>query len=200
MAKKVYIAGPFFNEAQDADIRRIEKLCEELGLDYYSPQIHSGSADIQPEDRKNLDAWRPVFMSNVNALVSCDLLICCLNWALPPNQTVCLANWEQDPRSQSESCHSLVGDPVLLDIPDSGTVWEMGFTYCANQFQLLAPPMPIWGCYLQRAPKQVNLMLQMGTDRIITSFELLETALALWAAGHEEPEVPLEPEIVGEVE
>ncbi|NDB93919.1 MAG: hypothetical protein EB165_04640 [Euryarchaeota archaeon] len=70
----IYIAGPFFNEAQVARIRLIEDLCEENRLPYFSPRLRAPVLNsLDEQDRKK--AIKGVFNSNVYGLNNSSVLL-----------------------------------------------------------------------------------------------------------------------------
>lgn len=69
--KRIYIAGPFFNETEVANVERVEKLLEARGYKYFSPMRHTVEAEqgtvewahgIFDLDRTNLDASDVIVM------------------------------------------------------------------------------------------------------------------------------------------
>lgn len=185
MIKKVYLAGPFFNRAQRAQQEKLEEICRAIGLDFYSPRKHSGSADLTEAQRKDPAAWKRVFESNVQALMDCQLLVASVNWALPPEELVAGLRlmgkeepWTQpDPSVFSRQGSAMPGGghglyrATPLDIPDAGTVWEMGFAYSCNTF--MNPRMPIVAFAPERPIEKFNLMLQFGCDIAVGDWDQL---------------------------
>ena len=117
---RVFIASPLFNPAQIAIIRDIETLLAENDFSFYSARLHSGSDKLTPEQKRDLRAWDPIFESNVQGLDDCDVMIAVLEYAFPDGQQLVL----QDRRGLDAGADSI---DTVLELPDAGTVWEMGY-------------------------------------------------------------------------
>ncbi len=105
---KVYLAGPFFNDAQKGMIARVADVIEQCGFDLFSPwrdvgQLVPGSG---PEDRAR------IFQADVDNLESCDLVVVVLDWATAENEPV-----------TGSTTHFV----------DPGTVFEMGVGYTSHK-------------------------------------------------------------------
>lgn len=149
---KVYIAGPFFNKTQNEHLDQIIEMLELVGLPYYSPRDHSGSKGLKPNPADR--GWNDVFKSNVDELQDCDVILANLHWALNPDTRLCLVQASEG------------GGISLVDIalPDSGTVWEMGWAY-AHQKPIVA--------FTPKANAKLNLMLAKTYDALVVGFENL---------------------------
>lgn len=105
---KVYLAGPFFNDAQKELIARVADTIEQCSYDLFSTwrdvgQLVPGSG---PEDRAR------VFQADVDNLESCDLVVVVLDWATPEGESI---------------------SGSITHFVDPGTVWEMGYGYCSHK-------------------------------------------------------------------
>ena len=172
---KIYIAGPFFNLAQIDVIDAIEYLCSLHGFPYYSPRKHSGSADIPQEHRKDPKVWSHVIESNKLQLDVCDLIIAVLDYKLPADTEMCQVQW--DLSSGHILSDAIVKYAYTVEIPDSGTVWEMGYAFALGK--------PILGYVSGEKPKALNLMLShtmrgvvSGTDRLAYFLESYNPVVA----------------------
>jgi hypothetical protein len=109
----------------------------------------------------------PIFQANEDALSECDVLLAVLDYALPEGTKLGLC--------QEGECSSSTLDWHLtteLNLPDNGTVWEMG--YCR------ALGIPVIGFYPEpRAPEALNLMLSHGTEGIVLGWEKLDYFMGL---------------------
>ncbi len=159
---RIFIASPLFNGPQHAILDRIEGLLEQNGYDYYSARKHSGSDRMTPEERRDIDAWNPVFDSNEQGLDQCRVCIAVLEYALPENRNMCLCTWKP---GDHPSGYVMDGDPLFVELPDAGTVWETGY--------LRAQGKLIIGFHSTKRAKHLNLMLTHGCDGLISGFDNL---------------------------
>lgn len=159
MKPKIYIAAPFFNLPQNQIVVAIESALDSNSFPYYSPRIHSGSAYMTPEQRKDPKAWEPVFKSNTDELDRCDLMIAVIEYAMPDTQSVTLNTWEIGQGG---------GNPVKLEVPDSGVVWEMG------AFHHMGKPIV---AFHSSGAKKLNLMLSHSCNGFIRGFDQLKQFL-----------------------
>jgi nucleoside 2-deoxyribosyltransferase len=157
---KTYIAAPLFNESQIEIISSIEQILSSRGIDYYSPRIHSGSHLMNDEDRKNTDAWKAVFDSNVKALYDCEIMIAVLEYAMPKDRCLALICWYM-----AGKYRMYMREWKEIELPDTGTVWEMGLFKALNK--------PVIGYHTNEA-KQMNLMLTHSCEGFIKGLDQLE--------------------------
>ena len=166
--EKIYCAGPFFNSAQVAIVSRIENLLTERGYKFYSPRLHSGSANFTPEMKKSREKWAKVFQSNIEQLEGCDVLLVIVEYALPEHQSLRLG-WD--------SCDLSSFEPISkLELPDIGTIFELGYLACfakGHGNPINQTNQKIIGFHSQKAPSQFNLMLSHSLDGVITGFDQL---------------------------
>lgn len=72
--KKLYIAAPFFNEAQLALVKQVETTIRlTTGLEYYSPRHDGVLKDMNPEQRAA--AGPNLFKLNVKMIRHCDAVL-----------------------------------------------------------------------------------------------------------------------------
>jgi nucleoside 2-deoxyribosyltransferase len=152
---KVFIAAPFFNSGQVAVVERIEQLCEKNGLPFYSARLHAGT--VPPEKKKDPTAWKPVFANDVQGIHDSDFLVAVLDYKFP-NEDGGL--YVHEP--------GFVDDAFPIEIPDTGTVWEMGYAFSIGR--------PVVGFTL-RSVEKLNLMLMLGVRGIVEGYEHLDTFL-----------------------
>lgn len=165
---KVYVAGPFFNEPQVAMISRIQDILTKLEYPYYSPRLDSGSADLTPEQRKDPKAWDPVFDSNLRQLHSCKLMVACLSYPLAPQEG--LYNLRVGEGG------SVTGIGPRVEIPDSGTVFELGYRKMLSRTQT---GLVTVGFILGERPEKLNLMLMKGHQGLLCGYAKLEQFLTV---------------------
>jgi nucleoside 2-deoxyribosyltransferase len=106
MNRRVYLAGPFFNETQRAELHKVEAALKNVGGIFHSPKLFKANEyplvvyspsmdgilqDMTPDQRI---AQAPfIFKKNVEMLLWCDTVV------------------------------------AMTDDKDTGTIWEMGFAY-----------------------------------------------------------------------
>lgn len=130
---KTYIAGPFFNPEQKEIIKVVEDLTSRENLHSFSPSRDS----IVISATTSKSELRKVFDSNWIAIDDSDLVIAVLDYA------------------GAELFFEKNGSKNIVSIPDSGTIWELGYAFARNK--------PIIG-YFTKPPQKVNLMLSEGID------------------------------------
>lgn len=154
----IFIAGPLFNEAQIQLLQQIETLCAKHGHSFYSARIHSGSHMLSADARRDYIAWIPVFQSNVQGLYQADLCIAVLVWADAPSRSLYVCDG-QNPVIPKKQVH----------IPDTGTVWELGFLYALGT--------PCYGYYPDKELAHLNLMLTHSLDGVLIGLDELDRFL-----------------------
>lgn len=160
---RIFIASPLFNPEQIAIIEKIEELLTKAGYTYYSARKHSGSDRLTTEQKRSLKNWDPVFESNVQGLDECTVMIAVLEYALPEKQRLSLVVDEEDMERGTA-----INEITTLELPDAGTVWEMGYHKAQNKIVI--------GFHTDRA-KHLNLMLTHGCDAMVKGFDQLEEFL-----------------------
>jgi len=174
---RVFIASPLFNPPQIEIIHRIETLLENNGFPFYSARLHSGSAGMTAEQRNDPEAWVPVFRSNVEGLEECHMMIAVIEYALPrvsQNAAIPIAGEQQGmgigiPYLVGNGGFTLRNVKTLIEVPDAGTVWEMGWFHRAGK--------PTVAFHTSGA-KKLNLMMSHSCDGFIRGWDKLEQFLA----------------------
>ncbi len=124
---KIYLAGPFFNDAQRSLIKALEMTLERVGYEVWSPS-RDGIAlrpDASNEDQKK------VFDMNYHAINTCDMMVA----VLEPNDTrivdaAIATHTDTEPSTGMRVEFALLlKDKRLPQYSDIGTVWEMGIAY-----------------------------------------------------------------------
>ena len=187
---KIFIASPLFNSAQHAVLDHIESCLTGLGYEFYSARHHSGSDKLSPDQKKVLANWNPVFDSNVQGLDDCHVCIANIGYQYPAGtelvlkrkadaavlaalvpgkgETVTITHEPDDAGSVNEEW-SEVAHLMPLSLPDSGTVWEMGYMRAQGKL--------IIGYHPEEQPGLLNLMLSHGCDGIVTGERNLQKLL-----------------------
>jgi nucleoside 2-deoxyribosyltransferase len=86
---KIYVAGPLFNEMERARNVDVARLLEGLGFEIYLPQEHGGVlADLSSAAAPARAAARArTFETDLQALRTCDVLVCLLDGRVPDEGT-----------------------------------------------------------------------------------------------------------------
>jgi nucleoside 2-deoxyribosyltransferase len=134
-----YLAGPFFNEVQAGCAHWIADQCKIRGQLYYAP-VELGFVKVNSSQ----DASR-IVSSNIESILASRVVLAHIDWLLPAPNEVRVVAPDQGDRPGSFDARS-----KTLNIPDSGTVWEMGFARGWN--------IPVVAYTLSRNRK-VNVML-----------------------------------------
>lgn len=159
---RIYIAAPLFNSAQINLIQRIEDRLDKCGIPYFSPRIESEPFMPLPQDRKNASAWEPVFDCNIRGLRDSSILLAVLNYSLPEEQQVGLASYVEEPFEH----HVRMASFKPLELPDTGTIWEMGY--------FLGKGKIVVGFHPEKKAEHLNVMLTHGCDGLISGWNNLD--------------------------
>lgn len=152
-----YLAGPFFNHEQEHIIRRLEALMDVAGVPYFSPQKDAGKVEKGADPA----VWQQVFDRNCGALGEMGWMLAVLPYALPDNAKLLLVT---QPRRRPPECKG-------VHLPDTGTVWEMGFA--------AARQVPVVGFVPDEFElKGINVMLARGMSDVVLGYKELEDLLA----------------------
>lgn len=161
--KDIFIASPLFNGFQHQVIDRIEKLCGQKHLQFYSARKDSEPYIPHGEAKKDPDAWQPVFTNNEEGLEECTMMISVLNYYLPENESICSVLWSAP---QDDEGRRNIVDVRPVELPDSGTVWEMGYFRALNKI--------VVGFHPEKRGDHLNLMLTHGCDALVSGWDNLE--------------------------
>ena len=132
-AKKdyIYLAGPFFNPVQLAWARNVAKLLRSCGFKVWAP------VDEVYQEKCSLDA-AAIFKRNIMWLENTKFVLAQLDYPLINNRHMGILTMNN------------TGIVERVQIPDSGTVWEMGYAF--------AKEIPVIG-YSKNSVSKINLML-----------------------------------------
>ena len=156
---KIYLAGPFFNDAQNSWMDKLESKCEQLKVPYFSPR--KAGYDIK-------DGWRTIFNADWKNILKNDLVLANINWDLPENQELMIASSEFN--QYKDICNKPHGIEVAK-FPDSGTIWEIGFAY-GNKIPAIA--------YSQKPINKINLMITESVENILIGEQEIFKFLEYW--------------------
>jgi hypothetical protein len=124
-----YLAAPFFNPAQVKLVEDIEKAFEDNGVGYFSPRKCDENKMPGPLSEEGANA---IYERNVKGIFQSHFVLAVVDWKMPDKQQV------RPVKVSLVGMNSNMGevvDPIggPLNIPDSGVVWELGFTACINE-------------------------------------------------------------------
>lgn len=119
---QIYLAGPFFNGPQHEAAIRIANLCAHYGVKYFSPLLAGGGPIKSPEHAAE------VYSRNCRELNVSAVVLAQLEWLMEPDRQVRVV----DPIGPTSG---IFASPPL-NIPDSGTVWELGYAACLKEIRL----------------------------------------------------------------
>jgi nucleoside 2-deoxyribosyltransferase len=152
---RLYLAGPFFNSAQIDLIRDVEDALTLHGVNHFSPRkigLNSNPATSKPTPEQA----EQIFKKDYQEICASTHVLAVVDWALPPGQSVRL-------------CRDDIPGNTHLQVPDSGTVWEMGCAYALRVPVIL---------YTANPSKQMNLMLTQSATGVIYGHTMLMQWLA----------------------
>ncbi len=150
-----YLAGPFFNVPQKLWAERIRDLVIGADRHYYAPVEHMFQEGIHDKSKAT-----KVFNDNQENLIRANVVLCQLDWLLEDDSELRVI------RMQQGTLKSVLSSK--LNIPDAGTLWEMGYA-CAlrnsrnSQLRITAQGPAVIG-YVSQKTEKLNLMLARSCD------------------------------------
>jgi nucleoside 2-deoxyribosyltransferase len=168
--KPIYLAGPFFNSAQVEHVVQLEQMFSDAKLAFFSPRMES------PQDVKDPKVRKLILGNNVEGILKSSFVLACLDWLLPLGESVRVIDKPTDAPADFH-CEYTQGEKILnygpaLNLPDAGTVWEIGFAY--------AKGIPVIGMVKDKESK-VNVMLSESMDGIVRGYSKLVQLCAMLA-------------------
>lgn len=159
-AKRIYLAGPFFNEKQIETIQKIEDALGLIDVDVFSPRkmaLNGNPTTTKPTP----ETARQIFKKDYQEICLSTHVIAVIDWAMMPDTSL---------RVVSENSGRALSGP--LQFPDSGTVWEMGCAYALR--------VPVY-IFTANPANKLNLMLSQSAVGVIYGFghlaHFLETGM-----------------------
>ena len=150
MIQHVYLAGPFFNDVQKLHIDRVKESCKRYKVPFFSPKDEGGILKPKPTPEER----RQILDSNRKGIRESGFVLAVLDWLMPTGQQLRVVS--HDPALDQ---YKVLSPP--LNLPDAGTVWEMGFA--------VAVEVPVVGLRLD--PKgHINVMLAESVHRVIDGY------------------------------
>lgn len=180
-----YLAGPFFNPAQRQHAEELAAFAAEArGEDNVYAPVSAGVTLDTAEKAKE------VYDTNVERLLACGVLLAQVEWLLPegqenrivePHYIGHLGQRAEQLRGERGVAVHLKSGP--LNVPDSGTVWELGMARGIRERDAAAskasnpPKVPFIVAYTVGEQSQLNLMLARSCDAYLRGREALERFL-----------------------
>jgi nucleoside 2-deoxyribosyltransferase len=160
-AKRVYLAGPFFNAAQIALIQEVEDALAAMNIPTFSPRKMALN-DKPTTTKPTPEQAAQIFRKDYEEITKSTHVIAVLDWALNPGVSLrlCKNDVGEDGPLQPISDH--------LSLPDAGTVWEMGCAYALR--------VPVY-LYTQNPAAKLNLMLSQSARGVLYGIDHLKTFL-----------------------
>ena len=149
----LYLAGPFFNPRQKEAAELVASLAKAAGWDFYAPVLNAYQGKIDDSCKA-----RKVFLDNVARLGWADIVLAHLDWLTPTSLEVRVVSRAKEEPENSELFRA-VSNP--LNVPDAGTVWELGYAFCRKQAGVR--PFTLIG-YTFMPGFELNLMLSRSLD------------------------------------
>lgn len=157
---KFYLAAPFFNPAQQSLCTDIEVMFADHGVALFSPRQHKANSSHQKLTTSDaLD----IFACNVENIDDATHMLAVVDWLLPENQQI---------RLLEQVVPGNFAYPVMksdaLQIPDAGTVWEMGYAFARNKPLIM---------FTTRQNMPMNIMLSQCCQGIVRGMSHLNSYL-----------------------
>ncbi len=153
----VYLAGPFFNSEQTVHLEMVESILKRHHVKFFSPRSQGGT--LKPTASK-LER-REILYTNVQGISEASCVLAILDWLNPSGCQIRLVDQALE---FGRSTVAKFRSPPL-NLPDTGTVWELGFAYGIQ--------VPVVGVLMEREGK-FNAMLTEAMVGIAYGFEQLE--------------------------
>ncbi len=167
METRMYLAGPFFNHEQKLHMQMIEQTLKRNHIQFFSPRIEGGT--LKPKASEG--ARMAILDMNVKGILESTCVLAVLDWLNPSGCEVRLIKSEERQLGYSHSTHY---KSPPLNMPDTGTVWELGYAYGTK--------VPVVGFLLERTGK-FNVMLTEAMRGICYGFHQLDSFLYLFNRG-----------------
>jgi nucleoside 2-deoxyribosyltransferase len=166
--KRVYLAGPFFNEKQIELIEKVETLLHAWNIQHFSPRkmtLNGNPTTSKPTP----ESAKQIFKNDYHEICNSTHVIAVIDWALMPSTSLRIikdSSMVTDEHVHGESRATILSGPI--QIPDSGTVWEMGCAYALR--------VPVY-LFTANPTSRLNLMLSQSARGVIYGFSHLENFL-----------------------
>jgi len=155
-----YLAGPFFNPAQVLLMEQIEQVMDRHGVPTYKPRIDGGVLDKLHGPERMADSADECYQHDLRGLTQCELMLAVLTYELDGHHLALGHTVFRDGAKQ------FAVDQWGVSIPDTGTVWEVGF--------FTAECKPVVGFYPQPRGR-LNIMLTQSVHGFVFGLDNLDT-------------------------
>jgi nucleoside deoxyribosyltransferase len=155
----VYVAGPFFNPVQISILEEVEEVLNRSSVPMYLPRIDGGVLDMSGDKASTHESAKECYNHDIEALHKCDYMIAVLPYALD-GEMLATGTVEFDGFRKK-----FVANNWGLVLPDTGTVWEIGY--------FTALQKPVVGYYPIGLTK-LNIMLCQSMRGVITGTHSLK--------------------------
>lgn len=170
MAKRYYLAGPFFNTLQVKHVERFEQFMDDNDIGYFSPRLEC----LCPPDASKAQQEK-TFQANKLGIRKGRGVIALLDYLQDGENTIRVCKptallHEPCPEHNASCCGygedalqdvDVISGPLML--PDTGTVFEMGYAEAFSK--------PILGVRLSEGAGPPNLMLARSCTGFVTNLE-----------------------------
>lgn len=160
-----YLASPFFNPAQIVVVDKIEQLFKGQNIALFSPRAHPANSTGKPIDANTAPQ---IFLGNLTGIAEATGVLAVMDYSLPEEEELRIISYAPKyPSVQCEATEAFGLKSGPLNLPDSGTVWEMGYAYGLDK--------KIVG-FTTADPGQgrLNLMLTQSCTGVLCGFDQLE--------------------------
>lgn len=148
MRNACYLAAPFFNPQQLDLVQQIEQTFERHKVNCFSPRLQHGNKKVAIE---SVEHASEIFVENARAINTCTWMLAVVDWLMPPGQDLQVVNAD--------------GATLRVRVPDSGTVWEMGYAKALDKRIVI---------FTSRPPgERINIMLERSAIGVCYGFDAL---------------------------
>ncbi len=162
---KIFLAGPFFNPAACEMLQGLLDHLEGLGHTVFCA-MRDGK--LVPKDATE-EVRQKFFKLDVDQMFESELVVAMLDYPMPENQALHLVTM---PYSTGPSSGLVVGPKV--ELPDAGTVFEMGLAYANGNTPIIGFTSSI---------KSLNLMLAQSCIATVENYRTLSEIVKLVELG-----------------
>ena len=171
---RVYLAGPFFNDAQVKLIEAAELLLDHHSIPYFSPRkmdLNGKPTTTQPSK----ETAGAIFRKDYEEICKSTHVLAIMDWSMNPGTCLRVCRepaWGEVPSDRQPGGKMMALHEVLsghIAFPDSGTVWEMGCAYALRVPVYLLTANPT---------ARLNLMLSQSARGVLYGLVKLDAFLA----------------------
>lgn len=161
-----YIAAPFFNPPQLELVKQIEDTFSSQERWAFSPRLQHGE---KPTKIKSKQDANKIFFENYRAIEACSYMVAVVDWLLPEERELRLVNKSKYHITQPGQQSIFFAESPPLNLPDAGTVWEMGVAFTLRK--------PVVMFTVRPPTDKMNIMLTESCVGIVRGVEGLAAYL-----------------------